>query len=65
MSILFEDGQLYAQPEGSDRLPLTAYADRKFHIPEIGAELEFKAIDGIWEEVHVLLEGDLHVGKRR
>jgi CubicO group peptidase (beta-lactamase class C family) len=65
MDIMLEGGQLYAQPEGSDRLPLTAYADRKFYIQEIGAELEFKATDGIWSEVCILLEGDLHVGKRR
>jgi len=65
MNIILEDGRLFAQPEGADRLPLTPSGQKQFRIPEIGAVLDFTATKGGWTEVHILLEGELHVGKRR
>lgn len=64
MHIIYEHGALFAQPEGSDRLALTAYGPRKFYIPEIGAELAFSPTEGNVTALKILLEGKTYVGKR-
>ncbi|MEM9929017.1 MAG: hypothetical protein AAF840_04325 [Bacteroidota bacterium] len=63
LTISLENQHLFAQPDGAEKLPLTAYAKDKFYVPAIGAELEFSADNQGKKTVHILLEGQSFQGR--
>lgn len=65
MFVTLENDQLYAQPDGSDKLELLPKGLNQFFIKEIGAEIEFVATDGNEiKEMHIVLEGEKMIGVR-
>lgn len=66
MTISLEEGVLFAQPEGSNKVPLAATAANAFIIEEIGAELEFQ-LDENKESKYliILIDGDQVKGVRK
>lgn len=64
MNISLEDGKLFAQPEGSDKLPLVPKSERAFFIREIGAEIEFQ-VESEQAAIEILIEGQRMSGKRK
>jgi len=63
LTITLENEMLFAQPEGANKLPLTAISNDQFIIEEIGAELEFSTADGT-EILSLLLEGNRMLGAK-
>ena len=63
MKISLENENLYAQPEGSDKLMLQPKANNKFFIKEIGAEIEFVSDKtNVIKHINILLEGNVMKG---
>ena len=68
MVITLENGNLFAQPPGSDKLPMQPIADNKFLIKEIGAEIEFLSTDSNGKQsqtINILLEGNIMVAVKQ
>lgn len=63
MTITMEDGKLFAQPQGSDKLPVVAKSESQFFIKEIGAEIEFINDNNI-SSINIVLEGNLMTGNK-
>ncbi len=63
MKITLENGRLFAQPEGEDKLPMQAKSIQQFFIKEIGAEIEFLITDDI-QTINIILEGNQLSGSR-
>ena len=65
MHITVDDENLFAQPEGSDKLQLQAKGENKFFIEEIGAEIEFVSNESKQiSHINIILEGHTMKGER-
>ena len=68
MKIFMDKDQLWAQPSGSDALPLQPKGSNQFFIEEIGAEISFIPKPGTkstFETIQIILEGQLMEAKRK
>ncbi len=63
MKISLENENLFAQPEGADKLKLLSKANNKFFIKELGAEIEFVSDNSnAVKYINILLEGNMMKG---
>ncbi len=63
MKISLENGNIFAQPEGADKLMLQPKGENKFFIKELGAEIEFVSDNtNAVIYINILLEGNVMKG---
>jgi len=62
--VKLNDGQLSGGPDENDMMPLTPYAEHKFFVPGLGAEISFEVEDGKPTSIRILLEGNTYQGSR-
>jgi len=65
IAITIEEGILYIQPEGSNKLPLLATSLNSFLIKEIGAEITFEMLTNDVLKATLLVEGNVMKGHRK